>query len=102
MIGIASIVAGGTLTVGPFFIAGLLSGMTAILIFAVPVFLYLVPAYAWIASRQRPSIFHAIALSLVPSGIAAWVSNTSFTLMLFGLAIAISLHLIARHRVSGP
>jgi hypothetical protein len=79
---------------------GIAVGLVAILVGILPTILYGAPAYALAVTRYRPSLLAAILIGMLPGLAILLVSSDLGTLfLLFGVPVAVCLHLLVSRRV---
>jgi hypothetical protein len=80
---------------------GAFVGLVAILIGILPTLLYGAPAYAFVASRYKPSLLASLAIGALPGLILlAFSSDWATLFLLFGLPVAICLHILTSRRIA--
>jgi hypothetical protein len=80
---------------------GLSVAPVAWLLGLVPTFAYGAPAYAWAASRHRPSLALALAIGALPGLVLlVFAPDWGRLALVFGLPVATCLHAIAGRRIA--
>ncbi len=80
---------------------GAFVGLVAILIGILPTFLYGAPAYALVATRYKPSLLASLVIGALPGLVLlAFSSDWSTLFLLFGLPVAICLHILTSRRIA--
>lgn len=80
---------------------GVSVGLAAILVGILPAFLYGAPVYALVATRTRPGLLAALVIGALPGlTFLLFSSDWGTPFLLFGVPVAVCLHLLAGRRMS--
>jgi hypothetical protein len=80
---------------------GAIVGLVAILIGILPTLLYGAPAYALVATRYKPSLLASLVIGALPGlALLALSLDWATLFLLFGLPVAICLHILTSHRIA--
>ena len=80
---------------------GAFVGLVAILIGILPTLLYGVPLYALVATQYKPSLLASLVIGALPGlALLAFSSDWATLFLLFGLPVAICLHILTSRRIA--